>query len=743
MSTFTPVMEDGSALRPEHHKVDLGLLLAILKRGRVLIAACVIAALLSAMVYLWIAPPSYRADVLLQVERKANAVETLLNESTRPLEETASISAELELLRSRQVLSEVIERLKLEIVAEPRYFPVIGGGFKYNADVDPYLAALAAPRLLANYAWGGETIVVSTLEVPPSYVDQPLLLTADGQGQYSLKGPAGEPLLTGYIRAPIISNGFTLQVDELTALPGTQFHVMRQSRMSALSALQQRLDSKEQGKLSGIIKLSVYHENPARAAEIANAMALAYLAQDVTRRSREAKQTMAFIDSQLPQVRERLKTAEDKYNQYRLTRGSADLELEIKGRLERQVEVENQLVELQRERAALRESFAPLHPKILALDNQETRLRQEANTLEGWIKNLPETQRNLTRLMRDVHINTQLYLSLLNSSQEQGIAQAGNIGNSRIVDPALLPSEPVKPVPELILAMSLALGIFIGVAVTLLRHVLRQLVSDPRWVEQHFGLPVFAVIPHSKSEQRSRRQRWQMRLQPRLLAHRNPHDTAIESLLVLPHTMQLTLARAAPPNEAERPSKSGRGQMLLVCGPRVGVGKSFVSANLAALLARTGRVLLVDADLRHGRLHDYFGLPPSPGLTDLLAPRTHIIPHRVTDNLHVLCSGHPVRDPAVLLQSTTLSQQIAAWTTQYDYVVLDSAPLLEVADTLALAPLADLCLLVLKAHAHNLSEIDLTLKRLLRAGGKVRGVLFNDVSPADMTYYTRVYGYAT
>ncbi|MEK7322528.1 MAG: GNVR domain-containing protein [Pseudomonadota bacterium] len=744
MSTLMPVMDTRPAPAADDGKVDLGLFLATLKRARVLIGACVVAALILAVAYLWITPPTFRADVLLQVERKANAVETLLNESTRPLEETESISAELELMRSRQVLGEVIDRLKLEIIAEPHYFPVIGTAFKYHGSLDPDGTLFATPwRKLARYAWGGEVIALSTLEVPPMYVDQPLLLTAGRYGQYTLQGPEGELLLTGDVDARAAAGGFISQVDELIARPGTQFKVMRLSRMSALTALQKRLDSKEQGKLSGIINLSVYHEDAARAVEIANAMALAYLEQDVSRRAREAKQTMTFIDSQLPLVRERLKTAEDNYNRYRLARGSADLDLEIKGRLERQLEVENQLVDIQRQRAVLRESFAPLHPKILALDGQETRLTQEVGTLDRWIKNLPETQRNLTRLMRDVQINTQLYLSLLNSSQEQGIAQAGNIGNSRIVDPALLPSEPVKPRPDLVIALSVALGLFVGMAATLLRHVLRQLVSDPRWIEQHFGLPVFAVIPHSKSEQRLRRYQRRPRSVQRLLAHRSPQDAAIESLLVLPHTMQLTAARTASPEQAGWPPEPGRGQVLLICGPRAGVGKSFVSANLAALLARTHRVLLVDADLRHGRLHDYFGLPPTPGLTEMIARGAHITPHRVTDNLHVLRSGLHARQPAALLQSATLSQHTAAWAAQYDYVLFDSAPLLEVADTLALAPLADVCLLVLKAHAHSLVEIDLSLKRMLRAGGKVQGVLFNDVSPADMTYYTRAYGYAS
>ncbi len=735
MSALTPVMEARPVPRSDDGKVDLGLFLATLKRARLLIAACVAAALLLAVIYLWITPPTFRADVLLQVERKANAVETLLNDSTRPLQETESISAELELMRSRQVLGEVIDQLKLEIVAEPRYLPVIGAAFKYHGGLESDLTPFAAPwRHLGRYAWGGEAIVLSTLEVPPDYVDQPLLLTVGRYGQYILQGPDDELLLTGDVGVPAVSAGFILEVDTLTARPGTQFNVMRLSRMSALTALQKQLDSKEQGKLSGIIKLSVYHEDPARAAEIANAMALAYLEQDVSRRSRAAKQTMAFIDSQLPLVRERLKTAEDSYNQYRLARGSADLDLEIKGRLERQIEVENQLVDVQRQRAVLSQSFAPLHPKILALDGQEARLTQEVNTLDGWVKNLPETQRNLTRLLRDVQINTQLYLSLLNSSQEQGIAQAGNIGNSRIVDPALLPRVPVKPRPELIIALSAALGIFIGLAATLLRHVLRPRVSDPRWIEQHFGLPVFAIIPHSKSERRLRRDQRRPKSARHLLAHRSPQDAAIESLLVLPHTMQLTPARTIEP---------GRGQVLLVCGPRAGVGKSFVSANLAALLARTGRVLLVDADLRHGRLHDYFGLPPTPGLADMLDRGAQVAPQPITENLHVLRSGLRAREPAALLQSAALSQHTAAWTARYDYVLFDSAPLLEVADTLALAPLADVSLLVLKAHAHSLVEIDLSLKRLLRAGGKVQGVLFNDVSPADMTYYTRAYGYAS
>lgn len=736
---------------PPAQPADFSSFVAVLKRSRLLIAAVVLAAVGVAQFYIWFKSPEYRAEALLQIESRPDAIGSLFDRTSPAEEATTPISAEIELIRSRRVLVEAVRRIDGEVLAKPRYLPLFGAAFARGHSEQ----GLAAPWFgLGGYAWGGEQIRVKRLNVTPALLDVALELVAGRDGTYSVQDAEGAKLFDGRVGVTAQGGGVTLVLAELLARPGTRFLLMRRSAASASDALRRMTTVREQGKQSGVLQLSVRADSPQAAALAANAVAGAYLQQNVSRRSREAGLTLAFIARQLPQVRARLETAEDALNRYRLASSSADLEIETQGRLTRLLEVDKQITELRQKRDETAQQFAPGHPRMLALAQQEARLQTAARSLNDWVKKLPETQRNILRLSREVQVNTQLYTSLLDSLQEQRVEQGGSLGTARIVDSSIPPAAPAGPGRNLVLVMGLIVGLFGGAAAALLRESMRQPLGDARWLERRLGLPVLGVVPHSS------RQLFLSRPGPMsrraVLAQDDPADQAVESLRALPHMLRLPTpvyppapqAESAVPHDPSLPPQwhdsqtAPQGAVWLICGALAGAGKSFLSANLAVLMARSEvRVLLVDADLRNGSLHRSLGAEGDPGLSDLLAGHP-VTPQRVANSsLDFLPRGslHPV--PAALFTGGRLAWQVRHWATHYDLVLIDTTPVLEVADALALAPLADACLLVIKPDHTKVEEVEAAVQRLVQAGGNVRGVVLNDMRPAPGASYG--YGYGT
>ena len=193
-----------------------------------------------------------------------------------------------------------------------------------------------------------------------------------------------------------------------------------------------------------------------------------------------------------------------------------------------------------------------------------------------------------------MQVNTELYTSLLNSAQEQRIAAAGSLGNSRIVDYAVTPEKPYWPKPGLLLAIAGLLGLSLGSAIVFLRHSLQRHDNYPAYLEYQVGFPLYAAIPHSKKQRRLARLIDQGKdREPGILVSQDPLDISVESLRSLRTTLEATFATEAS-------------KVIMISSPAPSMGKSFVSTNLAALLASIKkRVLIIDADMRNGRLHEY------------------------------------------------------------------------------------------------------------------------------------------
>lgn len=389
----------------------------------------------------------------------------------------------------------------------------------------------------------------------------------------------------------------------------------------------------EQGKQTGILKLSFVGENKQQISEILNHISQIYFLQNVKRNSAEAEKSLAFLEGHLPGIKAQLTTFEDALNNYRQENESIDLGLEAQSTLKVMVELEAQLNELTFKESEISQRFTKDHPAYKALIDKRETLLKEKERLNRQVQKLPKTQREVLRMTRDVEVNQQIYIQLLNKVQELSIIKAGTVGNVRILDDAQTYSGPVKPKKSLIVILATLLGSMTSVAFVLVRTAFQRGVESPDQIEE-LGLPVYAAVPKSDLQlelsNRFKSKRKQNSGTQALLAESNPADLSVEALRGLRTSLHFAMLEA-------------KNNILMISGPAPGIGKSFISTNFAAVAAKTGqKVLLIDADMRKGYLQQSFGVKWDNGLSDLLSGKQEFsesIKSTLVDNLDIITRG--------------------------------------------------------------------------------------------------------
>ena len=479
----------------------------------------------------------------------------------------------------------------------------------------------------------------------------------------------------------------------------------------------------------GVECVSLEGAEPERAARILNEIGALYVRQNTERKAAEAEKSIAFLNTQLPQLRRELEVSEGKFNQFRSQKGTFDLDSEAEAALNQGVNLSVKLIELKQKRRDLEARFTGQHPMLQAIDGQIAELSAQIGGLEGKAKRLPAVEQDLLRLTRDVKVNNELYTNLLNSFQQLRLIKEGKVGNVRIVDVAVAPERPVKPQRMQILALAGVLGLFAGLGLAFLRHRLRPGIKSPDEIERELGLNVFATVPHSPVQAQLAADAKAGKPGDHLLALVKPDEAAIESLRSLRTALQFAMLDAS----------SNR---VLITGPTPGIGKSFISANFATVLAAAGkRVLLVDADLRKGHIHQFFDQERGYGLSELIAgsqPLESVLRSGVAPQLDLITTGTMPPNPAELLMSPATSALLDSLSARYDLVLIDTPPVLAVADTTVLAPQSGTVFLVARADVTSLGELQETSKRLAQSGVPVRGAIFNGLDLSKRRYG---YGY--
>lgn len=699
--------------------------------AKTFIVGVVVASTLLGSSYCLIAPPVYQANALLQIESQKSDIFGS-SELSLLLGSSSSAAAEIEILKSRTIVAKAIESLGLDVAIQPVRFPLIGDAVaRWLTPDDP---RPVAPVLgLSSFDWGGSQLAITRLEVPAVLENQPLSLVAEGEGAFALYQD-DRLLLSGRVGERIERQGVVIEVERLSANPGVRFQVTKIPGLFAALDLQQHLDITERGKDTGVLNAALESTDLVQARALLQRIIELYVQQNRDRVSADAAASLVFIRKQLPKVKADLDQAADVLDSYQRRQGSINIDLETKALLDQMVGLDGELTSLQLKKSEFERLYTPNHPALKTLQNQLGLLQERRQRLLTQSRALPNTQKDLFGLTRDVQVASETYSQLLNRAQELAVIQAGSVGNVRILDDADVDvRNPVKPRTPLIIAAAMLFGLFLGVAVCVIRFSLRPTLSSLKMLEA-FRLPIYSVVPYSPAEKRTR---FRKSVEPRadgglpaVLAERFPLERAVEAVRTLRTSLHI-LRKVAPNN------------LVLIAGATPGVGKTFVSMNLATVVAATGkRVLLVDGDLRRGQLHLLLDTPLAPGLADALVDDLELascIHATAIENLFVLPGGVRKGIGAEILHGDGLKSLLARVSAQYDVVILDSSPLLVATDGALLAAHCGIKFLVTRLGVNTFQELELALQSLGNLGMTASGLVVN----ASANSREQGYGYSS
>lgn len=696
-------------------EIDLGRLVGELIDHRKLIVSVTALFTLFALTYALFAAPIYQADALVQVEQKqGNAI---LNNLSQMLPDSQPQSApEIALLQSRMILGKTVSDLNLQARVTQDYFPIFGRGWA---------------RLMGEQSG---KLSITRLYIPKSGDDTPeLKLIVNNKNDYTvyynghqMKGKTGELL---------DENGISLKIDSIDANEGAEFTVAYVSKLRAITDLQDAFTVVDQGKDTGMLTLSLAGENPELIESIVDSVSNNYLAQNIARQAAQDAKSLDFLNLQLPKVRSELDVAEEKLNQYRRQKDSVDLSLEAKSVLEQIVNVDNQLNELTFRESEISQLYTKEHPTYKALMEKRKTLQDEKTKLNERVSAMPKTQQEILRLSRDVDSGQAVYMQLLNRQQELNIAKSSAIGNVRIIDTAVTQPKPVKPKKVIILLVGFILGGMVSIGLVLLRVFLRQGIESPEQLEE-IGINVYASIPVSEAFAKKMVQTYGLRKKQQseyqgFLAVENPADLAIEAIRGLRTSLHFAMMEA-------------RNNVLMISGASPNAGKTFVSTNLAAVIAQTGkRVLLVDTDMRKGYTHKLFNVSNENGLSDFLSGKIELsktIKNVSLVGFDFISRGIAPPNPAELLMHRRFGELITWASQNYDIVILDTPPILAVTDAAIIGHYAGTTLLIARFEQNTAKELEVSFKRFEQSGVMVKGCILNGVVKKASSYYG--YGYS-
>jgi len=720
--------------RPQENEAELSTYLDVVWENRWLIATITLVALMLGAAYAFLTTPVYQANLLIHVEEEGPSKSAnIVGDLQSMFDVKASAMAEMELLQSRLVVSRATDNLRLYINAGPKRLPVIGNWLAEQNN------QLSTPGLLGygGYTWGSEKIDVAVFNVPEILLNREFTVIAEPNGEFrliqkeqgiDLKARVGETAIFELPKGTI-----EIRVNQLEAKPGAEFTMTRSSRLATIEGIQSAMKVEELGgKQSGVIGASLRGSDPRTVHTVLNEISKEYVKQNAARKTEEAEKSLAYLNKQLPELKGQLEQAEARYNAFRNANGTVDLGEESKLTLQQSSAAKLKKMELQQKKTELLARYTSEHPAVQGIDSQLKEINGQIAAMNDHIKQLPSLEQNLLRLQREVKVNTELYTALLNTSQQLRLITVGKVSNVRLVDTPMMPEKPVKPNRPVILALSLMSGLFLGLVAAFFRKSLAGAIDSPEELEQIAGVPVYATIPHSKKQRELYQQVNAKHQKVPLLANVSSTDVAVESLRNFRTALQFSMPQF-------------KNNIVLITGATPGMGKSFVSANLAAIMAATGkRVLLIDADLRNGLLHLYFGFGRHDGLSDAIAGARRldqVIHPGVIENMDFITTGTLPQHPSELLLRPNFGAFLQELSSRYDLVLVDAPPILAVADTMIIGSHAGAIYIMTRAGVTTPGEINESMKRLAQAGLEAKGVLFNDLKVRPGRYgYGYTYG---
>ncbi len=709
------------------------------------------------------APPQYRAQTLVQVQARDVAVRSVAQAEAAPFD--AGV------LASRAVIGPVLQRLQMDMTVQPVRAPLVGRVAAYFAEAGKPHGPW--PETL-RYAWGGERAEVQVFTVPQRLLNVPLTLVVLPNNRFALR-EGNATLLEGEAGTAAAGNGVQLLVTRIDAGPGTRFTLTRHDLATATDAAARNLTVLGEGGAGagadrGTVRISFLGPDRDAAAAFVNGIAQSYIAGQTSQRRDDAAGTLAFLSGELPRVKADLERAEAALTRYRTRSGSMQPSQDAQSYLGASMETQRQIAALRLERTKLLQRFTAEANEVRTVDSQIQQLTRERQELDARLQNLSMSERESVALTRDVKVAEDMYMTLRNKVEQLTLLQMDSASQVRVIDRALPPAMPAGPGPWPLTVGGAVLGLLLGVAGVSARARLKPSVANATDAEAKLGMAMLGDVAFSREQVALERlvdakarlgiaAGFTMPAAARLArpqpGHKVAHAAHADAVgrdreATAEHLMRLglhdhfLLARVAPHSLAVEGLRSVRAALhfgirsapdavVAVTSPTPGSGKTFACVNLAVLFAETGqRVLLIDADLRRGKVATWFDQPAHDGLADMLAGRVPLadaIRPTVVGGLSILPAGMAPANPSELLMRPAMRDCLRACASRFDLVIVDTPPVMAVADATLVANLAGSTLVVVRADATPPDQVEETLKRLARADARLLGGILNGVTP--------------
>ncbi|MTB80136.1 polysaccharide biosynthesis tyrosine autokinase [Providencia stuartii] len=680
-------------------EIDLLALFKVLKSSYLKIGFFTLFFIVIGAAYSFLATPIYQANATLQYDKMSQV--SLLDQMSDVMpfaNNNSQADSEIEVIKSRMVLGKTVADLNLDTHTAPAGF--------------------------FDRLWGDKaSVAISLYSVPEHLIGEPAIVTYLGENRYALH--IDNQTFEGKVGELLKQDEISLLVSSINAEVGQEFTLSKDARYSTIENLRNTLTIAEVGKGTGIINLAIKGADKAENVQILNSIIQNYVDQNTERKKEVTNNTLLFLDEYLPKVKTKLDNYENQLNAFRKKNESIDLSLEAKSALDSALQVEEKLNELTFKEVEIQQLYTRNHPAYQSLLDKRQQLLREKEKISKNIQKLPNTQQQIVRLTRDVESEQAIYNQLVAKQQELSVLNSGITADVRIIDSAESQPNAVAPKKALIMVLATILGFIVGCAYVIAREFFNNKIKGTEDIDA-LGVNVYATIPFSTHEKKLIAAG-----NKRPLALENPADTAVEAIRSLRTSVYFSVMNQG-------------NNLVMISSASPGVGKSFVTSNMAVVLANAGKkVLLIDTDLRKGRIHKAFGLSNKAGLSEYLAQQDITQPtihHGVIENLDVICRGKNVTHSSELLMGERFKHLLDTVKGQYDIVVIDTAPILAITDSAIIGKYVGTSLLIAYYGVNTVKDVELSLKRFKQNDIEITGVILNGID-AKSDDYNYVYEY--
>ena len=473
-----------------------------------------------------------------------------------------------------------------------------------------------------------------------------------------------------------------------------------------------------------LVKVSFESYDRALTAQVANAMAKAYINSQMEARITLTQNAADWLSTRLGALKANLETSEKKLQEYReqnnlVENGDKTGVLGLSA--EQLTQINQRVTAAQFKVAEISQRYGDKHPALIQAKLELAEAQRAFNEAKDASLELSRKEFRFQELQREVQTNRNLYDTFFTRIKQANDSLELQTANARVIDPAVTPSAPFKPRKGLLVALALVLSVMFGALLAFMLDYLDSTFKGAEDVEDKLGVSMLGMVPLVKQKKKD---------SGALLFLDDKQKSYAEAMRTVRTSVVLS--------GIDKPHKT-----ILMTSSVPGEGKSTSSTNLAIALGQMERVLLIDADLRKPTIAKVLNLPPnSPGLSNLVAGTATVedcILHMEDANIDVLTSGLIPPNPSELLSSQKFADLLHMLAQSYDRIIIDSPPTLLVSDALVMSKVVDAVVYVIRSDITTHQTVRTGVNRLLAVKAPIIGVILNKVNMKKAAQYYGAY----